>query len=201
MVGVREPVRACPGRGHDRGLPQTERSVVGPEVREELTDRLQPLHVRDRVSVALVDGELEPVPGSELGEEGGDSALGRPQLQMRVLRARDRPGGDMISWLWAAGRQVAADWDEEYDPASVGDSEVAAMVLGEADQLAYAAGIPAEVEPGTRWSYSSGDTMLLSGVVEEATLAGEVPAQPQITRHAAATDARDRADQRIQVPS
>jgi CubicO group peptidase (beta-lactamase class C family) len=61
------------------------------------------------------------------------------------------------------------DWDEEYDPANAGASEVAAMVATQADQLAYAAGIPAEVEPGTRWSYSSGDTMLLSGVVQQAT--------------------------------
>jgi CubicO group peptidase (beta-lactamase class C family) len=60
-------------------------------------------------------------------------------------------------------------WDEEYDPAGAGDSEVAAMVTGQADQLAFAAGVPAEVEPGTRWAYSSGDTMLLSGVVEQAT--------------------------------
>ena len=60
-------------------------------------------------------------------------------------------------------------WDEEYSPETANESEIIAMVTGQADQLAYAAGIPAEVEPGTRWSYSSGDTMLLSGVVEQAT--------------------------------
>jgi CubicO group peptidase (beta-lactamase class C family) len=61
------------------------------------------------------------------------------------------------------------DWDEDYDPAAIGESEIIQMVLGEQDQLAYAAGRPAAHEPGTTWSYSSGDTMLLSGVLEQAT--------------------------------
>lgn len=60
------------------------------------------------------------------------------------------------------------DWDEAYS-GTAGDSEIVQMVTGESDQLAYAASRPLEYEPGTHWSYSSGDTMLLSGVVEEAT--------------------------------
>lgn len=61
------------------------------------------------------------------------------------------------------------DWDEDYDPAAIDESEIIRMVLFEPDQLAFAASRPAEVDPGTRWSYSSGDTMLLSGVLEQAT--------------------------------
>ena len=61
------------------------------------------------------------------------------------------------------------DWVEDYDPASVAESDIIRMVTGERDQLAYAASQPAEVVPGSRFSYSSGDTMLLSGVIEQAT--------------------------------
>ena len=61
------------------------------------------------------------------------------------------------------------DWVEDYDPDASASSDIIRMVTGERDQLAYAASQPAEVAPGTRWSYSSGDTMLLSGVIEQAT--------------------------------
>ena len=61
------------------------------------------------------------------------------------------------------------DWVEDYDPASAAESDIIRMVTGERDQLAYAASQPAEVAPGSRFSYSSGDTMLLSGVIEQAT--------------------------------
>jgi len=61
------------------------------------------------------------------------------------------------------------DWDEDYDPSAVAESEIIQMVLGEQDELAYAASRPAENEPGTTWNYSSGDAMLLSGVLEQAT--------------------------------
>jgi CubicO group peptidase (beta-lactamase class C family) len=61
------------------------------------------------------------------------------------------------------------DWDEDYDPAALGESEIIHMVLGESDQLAYASSRPSRTEPGIEWSYSSGDTMLLSRVLEQAT--------------------------------
>jgi CubicO group peptidase (beta-lactamase class C family) len=61
------------------------------------------------------------------------------------------------------------DWIEDYDPAAVNESDIIRLVLGERDQLAYAASRPAANEPGSVWSYSSGDTMLLSGVIEQAT--------------------------------
>ena len=61
------------------------------------------------------------------------------------------------------------DWVEDYDPSALESSDIIQTVLYHEDQLAYAASRPALVEPGTRWSYSSGDTMLLSGVLEQAT--------------------------------
>ena len=61
------------------------------------------------------------------------------------------------------------DWDENYDPSAATQSDIIRMVTGESDQLAYAAGQPPAVAPGTRWNYSSGDTELLSGVLAQAT--------------------------------
>jgi CubicO group peptidase (beta-lactamase class C family) len=60
-------------------------------------------------------------------------------------------------------------WVEDYSLDAIGDSDIIQIVIDERDQLAYAASRPAEVEPGTRWSYSSGDTQLLSGVLAQAT--------------------------------
>lgn len=59
------------------------------------------------------------------------------------------------------------EWDEDYTPDDV--SDIIRMIVLERDHLAYAAGRPLQVAPGTRFSYSSGDTMLLSGVLEAVT--------------------------------
>lgn len=59
-------------------------------------------------------------------------------------------------------------WNEGYDPADIANSDVIQMGLS-ADELAYAASRPLEVAPGTRFQYSSGDAMLLSGVLQRAT--------------------------------
>ena len=60
------------------------------------------------------------------------------------------------------------DWKEGYE-GDAGDSDVMRMLLIETDQLAYAAGRGLAREPGSFWSYSSGDSMLLSGVLEAAS--------------------------------
>ncbi|MEZ5177116.1 MAG: serine hydrolase [Acidimicrobiales bacterium] len=65
-------------------------------------------------------------------------------------------------------------WNEDYSPDDLDASNVVQMVLKERDQLAYAAAQPAEKEPGTVFNYSSGTSMLLSAVLEQAT--GEKPA-------------------------
>lgn len=61
------------------------------------------------------------------------------------------------------------EWSESYSPETMGESEIIEMVLNRGDQLEFAATRPAEVPPGERWSYSSGDSMLLAGVLEQAT--------------------------------
>lgn len=77
-------------------------------------------------------------------------------------------GRDGITLRHILRMESGLDWDEDYDPASLGESEVIGMGAS-LDELTYAASRPAEVPPGTRWSYSSGDSMLLSGVIEKAT--------------------------------
>ena len=59
-------------------------------------------------------------------------------------------------------------WNEDYAPADGGDSDVIQMGVAK-DQLAYAASRPLAHTPGTVWNYSSGDAMLLSGVIAKAT--------------------------------
>ncbi|MDA0338825.1 MAG: serine hydrolase, partial [Proteobacteria bacterium] len=49
-------------------------------------------------------------------------------------------------------------------------SDALPMLFGEArgDMATYAASMPLEHEPGTRWSYASGTTNLISGIVKES---------------------------------
>jgi hypothetical protein len=61
------------------------------------------------------------------------------------------------------------DWSESYSPTDAQTSNVIQMVAQEADQLAYARSIESDAIPGTRFRYSSGDSMLLSGVIAQAT--------------------------------
>lgn len=62
------------------------------------------------------------------------------------------------------------EWNENYSPTATGTSDIIRMVLAEQDQLAYAASRePSGDEPGTVFNYSSGTTMLVSGVIEQAT--------------------------------
>jgi CubicO group peptidase (beta-lactamase class C family) len=60
-------------------------------------------------------------------------------------------------------------WQESYDPADLSTSDIITMVLAQSDELAYAESREVDVPPGTRFNYSSGDTMLLSGMLEMAT--------------------------------
>jgi CubicO group peptidase (beta-lactamase class C family) len=62
-------------------------------------------------------------------------------------------------------------WNEEYDPDAgpIEESEIIQLVLFQPDELAYVSDLQYESEPGTVFNYSSGNTLLLSGVIEQAT--------------------------------
>ena len=59
-------------------------------------------------------------------------------------------------------------WNEEYNPSDAKQSDVVQMGLS-ADELAYAAARPRATDPGKTWLYSSGDAMLTSEVIAQAT--------------------------------
>ncbi|HYO53706.1 serine hydrolase [Archangium sp.] len=62
------------------------------------------------------------------------------------------------------------DWKESYEGESNQSSSVLAMLYGEGheDMVSFVANHPLRDAPGTSWDYSSGDTVLLSGVLDAA---------------------------------
>lgn len=64
--------------------------------------------------------------------------------------------------------QSGLEFNEDYSPGNIEGSDIIQMGLSR-NQLAYATSRPLSHVPGTRWSYSSGDAMLLSGVIQKAT--------------------------------
>jgi CubicO group peptidase (beta-lactamase class C family) len=61
------------------------------------------------------------------------------------------------------------DWIEDYSTNQTVLSDIARLASTESDQLAYVLTKPLRNPPGTVWSYSSADTLLLSRVIEVAT--------------------------------
>jgi CubicO group peptidase (beta-lactamase class C family) len=61
------------------------------------------------------------------------------------------------------------DWTEDYALQPQQPSDIARLASTERDQLAYVLARPLAHEPGSYWAYSSGDSMLLSAVIESAT--------------------------------
>jgi CubicO group peptidase (beta-lactamase class C family) len=61
------------------------------------------------------------------------------------------------------------DWSEYYATTQKVLSDIGRMASQERDQLSFVAGKPLAFPPGTVFSYSSGDSMLLSAVIERST--------------------------------
>jgi len=61
------------------------------------------------------------------------------------------------------------EWSESYENDLPRASSVGAMLYGEGhkDMVKFVAGHPFRANPGETWSYSSGDTVLLSGVLQQ----------------------------------
>jgi CubicO group peptidase (beta-lactamase class C family) len=106
------------------------------------------------------------------------SALIGIALEEGAIPSLDQPVADYIpEWVDTENEEITLehlltmtsglDWIEDYD-ASAGQSDVIDMVLG-ADPLAIAVDQPRLVPPGTAFNYSSGDTMLLSKVIQDET--------------------------------
>lgn len=60
-------------------------------------------------------------------------------------------------------------WDETYDASATETSDIARLVILETSQLDYVLERPLAAEPGTTFLYSSGNSLLLSGILARAT--------------------------------
>lgn len=78
------------------------------------------------------------------------------------------PKGD-ITLIDVLRMQSGLDFNEDYDIGALEDSDIIQMIINHTDQFAYAESRPVAHEPGTRFNYSSGDTLLLGRVIESAT--------------------------------
>ena len=76
------------------------------------------------------------------------------------------------------------EWLEAYDLSSANESDVAQLVLTTESPLDYVLARPVESPPNTAYLYSSGDSLLLSGVLAQATgmSAGEYAADRLLSR-------------------
>jgi hypothetical protein len=61
------------------------------------------------------------------------------------------------------------DWNEEYDIDNANESDVVQLVFATESPLAYVVARPVAVAPDRTFNYSSGDTLLLSGILASAT--------------------------------
>ena len=59
-------------------------------------------------------------------------------------------------------------WDEDYVIEHASSSDVVHLVFTTDDPLDFVVGKPAEFPPNTMFEYSSGNTLLLSGVIQQA---------------------------------
>ena len=72
----------------------------------------------------------------------------------------------------ALNMQAGFQWDEWSTPYNSGENPTAQLVRS-ADWMKYVLDLPVTSEPGARFTYNSGVTMLLSGILRQAT--GSIP--------------------------
>ena len=92
MIRVGKPVRACFRSAYDRTFLEGERGVTGPCCGERIRNDFRTFGVRDDVPAPLLNGEP-----CDLREQLCSVPRGRPDLQMRRPRPRERPGTEQGS--------------------------------------------------------------------------------------------------------
>jgi len=76
---------------------------------------------------------------------------------------------DQITIEHVLHMSTGLEWLEAYDFANANEADVVQLVFTTASPLDYVLGKPLVVPPDTQFNYSSGDTLLLSGVLAAAT--------------------------------
>jgi CubicO group peptidase (beta-lactamase class C family) len=113
-----------------------------------------------------------PLLGWSMGKSMANAIVGRlvaeGQLDLEDRDLRDGWAGDeraeiTVGQLLTMTSGLA--FEEVYDP----DTDATRMLFRPQDTAAYAAELPLEAEPGTRWSYASGTTNILCDVAQEAS--------------------------------
>jgi CubicO group peptidase (beta-lactamase class C family) len=74
-----------------------------------------------------------------------------------------RRGITLEQLLWMSS---GLNFSETYAEKPV--SDVQFMLFTQADMDAYAAGMPLQAEPGTKWNYSTGETNIIAGIIRRA---------------------------------
>jgi CubicO group peptidase (beta-lactamase class C family) len=64
--------------------------------------------------------------------------------------------------LWMSS---GLEWEEAYETKPI--SDVNRMLFTRPDTAAYAAGLPLEAQPGTKWNYSTGTTQIISRIIRQ----------------------------------
>jgi CubicO group peptidase (beta-lactamase class C family) len=113
-----------------------------------------------------------PLLGWSMGKSMANAIVGRlvaaGQLDLEDRDLREGWAGDeraeiTVEQLLTMTSGLA--FEEVYDP----DTDATRMLFRPQDTAAYAAELPLEAEPGTRWSYASGTTNILCDVAQEAS--------------------------------
>jgi CubicO group peptidase (beta-lactamase class C family) len=97
----------------------------------------------------------------------------------RYYPPADRDGVREIRFVDVLRMSSGLDWNETYETSPVFSSVMAMLYTrGRGDMAAFAASHDLVHPPGTHWSYSSGDTMLMMGALRGAVGEQEWPEYP-----------------------
>jgi CubicO group peptidase (beta-lactamase class C family) len=75
----------------------------------------------------------------------------------------------MITLEHVLQMSTGLEWNEDYNINNANDSDVVKLVFTTDSPLDYVVAKPAEVPPNTEFEYSSGNTLLMSGILAQAT--------------------------------
>jgi len=140
------------------------------------------LHRGQIVAERYADGFTPETPqiGYSLGKSVVHALVGILVRQHRLDTAAPAP---VAAWRDAADPRHTITIDQllrmesglDFPEADTGFDPVSRMMFATRDMAAYAASAPLASPPGTQWEYTSGNTLIVSGIIRD-TLGGGAPA-------------------------